>query len=95
LCKQLIDALHDGSNSPGDTTPQTLRAELQFDALAGVIESDADFFIGRMQQEGRTANEARGEFTAIVDMLRRFDSLKAATELQPDVFKLRIEGNWK
>ncbi|HEX2474230.1 MAG TPA: DUF3352 domain-containing protein [Lacipirellulaceae bacterium] len=96
LCKQLIDALRDGSNSQGDnTSAQTLRAELQFDALAGIIESDADFFVGRMQQEGRTADEARVEFAAIVDMLRRFESLEAATELQPDVFKLRIEGNWK
>jgi hypothetical protein len=96
LCKQLIDALRDGSNSPSNnTTPQTLRAELRFDALAGLIESDADFFVGRMQQEGRTADEARDEFAALVDMLRRFESLEATTELQPDVYKLQIEGNWK
>jgi hypothetical protein len=96
LCKRLIDALRDGSNAPGDNAgPQTLRAELRFDALAGLIESDANFFVGRIQQEGRTAAEARDEFAAIVDLLRRFDSLEASTELQRDVFKLRIEGNWK
>ena len=99
LCKQLIDALRDententsGSDNAG---PQTLRAELRFDALAGLIESDANFFVGRMQQEGRTADEARGEFAALVDMLRRFKSLEATTKLQPEVFKLQIEGNWK
>jgi hypothetical protein len=48
-----------------------------------------------MQQEGRTADEARGEFDALVDMLRRLESLEATTEVEPDVFKLRIEGNWK
>jgi hypothetical protein len=96
LCKQLIDALRDGSAAPGDnTSPQTLRAELRFDALAGLIESDANFFVGRMQQEGRTADEARSEFAAIVNLLRRLDSLEASTELQPEVFKLQIEGNWK
>jgi hypothetical protein len=96
LCKQLIDALRDGGESSSNgTEPQTLRAELRFDALAGLVESDADFFVGRMQQEGRTADEARGEFAAIVDMLRRFESLEATTELQSDVYKLQIEGNWK
>jgi hypothetical protein len=96
LCKQLIDALRGAGDGPGDNTlPQTLRAEVQFDALAGIIESDANFFVGRMQQEGRTAEEAKDEFAAIVDMLRRFDSLEAATELQPNVFKLQIEGTWK
>jgi hypothetical protein len=96
LCKKLIDALRDGGDSPGDNAaPQTMHGELHFDALTGLIESDANFFVGRMQQEGRSADEARGEFAAIVDMLRRFDSIGATTELQPNVFKLRIEGNWK
>ncbi|HEY3393642.1 MAG TPA: hypothetical protein VGK58_13105 [Lacipirellulaceae bacterium] len=96
LCKQLIDALRDDSNASGENAgPQILRAELRFDALAGLIESDANFFVGRMQQEGRTAEEARDEFAALVDLLRRFNSLEASTELQPDIFKLEIEGNWK
>jgi hypothetical protein len=96
LCKQLIDSLHEAdAPSNGGTGPQTMRAELRFDALAGIIESDSEFFVGRMQQEGRTADEARGEFDALVDMLRRLESLEATTEVEPDVFKLRIEGNWK
>jgi hypothetical protein len=96
LCKQLIDSLHEGNGSMGnDAGPQTLRAELRFDALAGIIESDADFFVGRMQQEGRTADEARDEFTAIVDMLRRLESLEATTESLPDILQLQIKGNWK
>jgi hypothetical protein len=106
LCKQLIDTLREGNTAASGAAtdaaaasdnagPQTLRAELRFDALAELIESDTSFFVGRMQQEGRTADEAQSEFAALVDMLRRFDSIKAATELQPEVFQLRIEGTWK
>jgi hypothetical protein len=96
LCKQLIDDLHDGKDASNvATTPQTMRAEVRFDSLANLLNSDKEFFVGRMTQEGRTTEEAKSEFAAILDLLRRFNSLEATTELQPAVFKLHIEGSWK
>jgi hypothetical protein len=48
-----------------------------------------------MAQEGRTADEARSEFAALLDFLRLFDSLRAGTEVSPRAFKVRLEGRWK
>jgi hypothetical protein len=75
--------------------PRTMLAELRFDALAGILDSNADFFIGRMTQEGRTTEEAQSEFTALVDLLRRFDAVEATTEVLPNLFQIRLEGKWK
>ena len=96
LCKQLIDSLHEANGSTEiAATPHTMRGELRFDSLTSLIESDADFFVGRMAQEGRTTEEARAEFAALLDLLRGFNSLKATTEVLPNVFQLRLEGSWK
>jgi hypothetical protein len=100
LCKQLIDSFRDGPDGEADKQtdaagPQTILAEVDFDSLAELIESDSDFFVGRMTQEGRTTDEARAEFGALVDMLGQLDKLKATTESRPDVFKIRLEGSWK
>ena len=46
-------------------------------------------------QEGRTTEEAEAEFAALLDLVRRFDSLQATTEVSPDVFQLRVVGTWK
>ena len=69
--------------------------ELHFDSVAAILESNTSFFVGRMPQEGRTTDEAQAEFAALLDFLRRFDSLQARTEVSPDVFKVRLEGKWK
>jgi hypothetical protein len=105
LCKQLIDAMqqnnvHGGSpekvvrGSPG-AAPKTMLAELHFDSLVSIVESNADFFIGRMAQEGRTTEEAQNEFSALVELLRRFDGVEATTEVLPNAFQVRLEGKWK
>ena len=96
LCKQIIDSLRDAANTPISTSPtQTMRAELRFESLVKLIESDADFFVGRMAQDGRTAEEAQAEFKALLDLLRQFRSLQATTEVLPEVFQVRLEGSWK
>jgi hypothetical protein len=77
------------------TPPRTMLTELRFDSVVEIVESNADFFIGRMTQEGRTTEEAKAEFAAVVDLLRRFDEVEAATEVLPNVFQIRLEGTWK
>jgi hypothetical protein len=98
LCKQLVDAIRGETHGAGSATgspPRTMLAQLHFDSVSDMVESNTDFFVGRMVQEGRTTEEAKSEFAAVLDLLRRFDSLQAATELLPDVFQLRLEGKWK
>jgi hypothetical protein len=96
LCKQLIDKLSTPVDSPVSSgPPKTMLGELHFDSVAAILESNANFFVGRMTQEGRTTDEARAEFTALLDILRKFDSIQASTELSPDVFTIRLEGKWK
>jgi hypothetical protein len=96
LCKQLIDSMQKPTNTSGNNTPpRTMLAQLHFDTVASMVESNSDFFVGRMVQEGRTTEEAQAEFSALLDLLRRFDSLQAATEVLPNVFQVRLEGKWK
>jgi hypothetical protein len=96
LCKQLIDSLQQpAGDDNGNSPPKTTQLELHFDALTSIVESNAGFFVGRMAQEGRTTDEAKAEFAAVLDLLRRFETVHAATEVSPDVFKLRLEGIWK
>jgi hypothetical protein len=96
LCKQLIDSTHEAvDRTNNDTPPKTALAELHFDSLAKILESDTEFFVGRMAQEGRSTEEARAEFAAILDFLHRFDSLRFGTEVSPQVFKVRLNGRWK
>jgi hypothetical protein len=94
LCKQLIESIQK-ETAASDSPPKTMLAELDFDSVAGILESNASFFIGRMAQEGRTTQEAQTEFKALIDLLRRLDRLEAATEVLPNVFQLRLEGKWK
>jgi hypothetical protein len=96
LCQQLVDSLRQpaGEGSNG-RPPRTVLAELHFDSVASMVESNTDFFVGRMVQEGRTTDEAQQEFTAVLDLLRRFDVIHAATEVLPTVYHLRLEGKWK
>jgi hypothetical protein len=70
-------------------------AELDFDALASVLASNADYFVGRMTQQGRSKEQAQAEFTAILEFLRQFTSIQATTEVLPKIFKVRIDGTWK
>jgi hypothetical protein len=95
LCKELIDSFREPGGASGSAPPRTMFAELDFDSVAGIVESNADFFIGRMTQEGRTTEEAQAEFESLVDLLRRFDAIQAATEVLPNVFQIRLEGKWK
>ena len=65
--------------------------------LAGaILESNTNFFVGRMSQEGRTADEAQAEFAALLDLLAavRFAS-SLNRSVATHVSKLRLEGNWK
>jgi hypothetical protein len=96
LCKQLIDALRQpAGNSRTGVPPRTVLAELHFDSVANMVEANTDFFVGRMVQEGRTTEEAQAEFAAVLDLLRRFDAVQAATEVLPNLYQLRLEGKWK
>jgi hypothetical protein len=96
LCKQLIDTLNEAAGNEGAAAPpKTVAAELYFAPITAMLERNASFFVGRMTQEGRTTEEAKSEFAAILDILRRFNSVQAATEVSPHVFQLRIEGTWK
>jgi hypothetical protein len=95
LCKQLIDALQQPAEDDPNESPRTIQVELHFDSLAKIVESNTGFFVGRMTQEGRTTEEAKTEFSALMNLLRRLDDVQAATEVLPDAFKLRLEGTWK
>jgi hypothetical protein len=97
LCKQLIDELlsQPADGSEAGTLPKTLLGELHFESVAAILESNTSFFVGRMAQEGRTTDEAQAEFAALLDFLRRFDSIRAGTEVSPKAFKVRLEGIWK
>jgi hypothetical protein len=96
LCKQLIDATKDGDATRSEIKPpETMLTEVKFDSLAAALKSNADFFVARLAQEGRSTSEAQAEFAASLDLLQRFDSLRAATEISPNAYTLRIEGTWK
>jgi hypothetical protein len=92
----LIGASQDGDGKRADNkSPETMLTEVKFDSLAAALKSNADFFVARLAQEGRSASEAQAEFAASLDLLQRFDSLRAATEVSPKAYTLRIEGTWK
>jgi hypothetical protein len=96
LCRHLIDELqHPEADGEGDGPPQTTLAELHWDSLAEIVESNAEFIEGRIVQDGRTAEEAASELAAVVDLLKRFDTLEATTEAASDVFRIRVSGSWK
>jgi hypothetical protein len=96
LCKQLIDASQDGDSKRAENKlPETMLTEVNFDSLAAALKSNTDFFVTRLAQEGRSAGEAQAEFAASLDLLQRFNSLRAATEVSPKTYTLRIEGTWK
>jgi hypothetical protein len=95
LCKQLVDELGDEGRSDGDAPPQTVLTELHFDTVAMMLQSNAEFIKGRIVQDGRTTEEAEAEFAALLDLVRRLDSLQATTQALADVFQLRVVGTWK
>ena len=69
--------------------------ELHFDSVAAILESNTSFFMGRMTQEGRTTEEAKAEFAALLDLLRRFDSLRGVDRSVATRLQMRVEGKWK
>lgn len=96
LCKQLVDGLQHDTESEDSLAPaKTTLAQLRFDSLVAMITADTEFFVGRMTQEGRTVEESRAELAALLDLLRRGESLEVFTEALPQVFQVRLEGSWK
>lgn len=95
LCKQLIDSLRQTGSGGSAAPPKATMVRLQFDSLAKMLASDTEFFVGRMTQEGRSIEQARAELNAILDLLRRFESLELATEVLPRTFQIRLDGTWK
>jgi hypothetical protein len=97
LCKQLIDDAKDKakSNTSNESSSETTLFELNFDSLADMLKSNADFFVARLAQEGRSAEEAKAEFDASLDLLRRFDSVRSSSEVSSQAYTIRLEGKWK
>ena len=93
LCRNLIDALKKPENNK--RVEKNFNFEFHFDPFADIIDANQDFFQAQRIQQGRTANEAKQDMAAVLNLLRYFKSLDFNTTATNDAFTVELKGAWK
>lgn len=93
MCRNLIDELKKPKSKK--RVDQNLHLEFHFDPFANIIEANQEFFQAQRVQQGRTAEEAKQDISAILNLLRYFKSLDFSTTATADAFTVQLKGEWK
>jgi hypothetical protein len=94
MCRQLIDSLKSPAGAASRPN-RNLNLEIHADAVADILQSNKDIFQARSIQQGTEAARAEKEFSAILQLVRFFDSLRLSTTVKPEAFQVQFEGSWK
>ncbi|MBS0261793.1 MAG: hypothetical protein JSS02_07535 [Planctomycetes bacterium] len=94
-CRQLIDALKSSENAAAPRLNRNMNLELNADALAGILDANRQVFVARSIQQGANAVQAEAEFSAVLQVVRFFQSLRLSSQVLPEGFQLQFEGSWK
>jgi hypothetical protein len=62
LCRQLVDRLRQPEPPQTGEAVRTIDLQLRFDPLAAILADNREFLLGKLVQQGRTADQAGQEF---------------------------------
>lgn len=94
LVHQLVEPL-ESPQAAGARRPRTFAAEVHLPAVADFLDANSQFFEARRLQQGRTAEQASGEFLIWMAALRQLDGLRLGTLVGSDSHQVVLEGSWK
>ncbi|MCZ6792546.1 MAG: hypothetical protein O7J95_02905 [Planctomycetota bacterium] len=94
LCRQLVAELQKPTK-PEESPNRNFNFEVHADALADIFEANQEFFHARFVQSGTTREEAKEQFSTLLEILRAFDLVRLSTGVRSEAFEVKLEVHWK
>lgn len=94
LCRQLVAELQKPSK-PGESPNRNFNFEVHADSLADIFRANQEFFHARFVQSGTTREEAKEQFSTLLEILRAFDLVRLSTGVRSEAFEVKLEVHWK
>ena len=92
-CRALIDVLQKPAAGPR-LPNRNFNFEIRPGKLVDLAEANRDALLAESVQEGKTIRQARQELDLIQEVIRTIKLLRLSTQVKPDQFHLKLEGQW-